>query len=223
MQPEKLQLKLYTDRATGISPEAFVVVFHNWIKKKLLPELMIDVANYAHVPKGPGVALIGHGNDYFIDEGEGRLGLLYSRKRGATEPEQRLADAFRRTLHAASLIENDATLATGGAKVRLRTDEVQLRINDRLAAPNDDATFAALKPELDGFCRERGLVLERVVEVRDVGGVMLVVMDLHRAGIDVRFERVKGISEWWDFVGHGFSPVELVAVTLRKCHRHSSL
>jgi hypothetical protein len=154
MQPEKLQLKLFTDRASGISPEAFVIVFHNWIKKKLLPELMIDVANYAHVPKGPGVALIGHGNDYFIDEGEGRLGLLYSRKRGAPEPEQRLADAFRRTLHAASLIENDATLATGGAKVRFRTDEVQLRINDRLAAPNDDATFAALKPELDGFCRE---------------------------------------------------------------------
>jgi hypothetical protein len=154
MEPQKLQIKLYTDRATGISPEAFVVVFHNWIKKKLLPELMIDVANYAHVPKGPGVALIGHGNDYFIDEGEGRLGLLYSRKRGAPEPGQRVADAFRRTLHAASLIENDASLATGGAKVRFRTDEVQLRINDRLGAPNDEATFVALKPELDGFCRE---------------------------------------------------------------------
>ena len=46
---------------------------------------MIDVANYAHVPKGPGVALIGHGTDYFIDEGEGRLGLLYNRKRGAPD------------------------------------------------------------------------------------------------------------------------------------------
>lgn len=154
MEPQKLQLKLYTDRATGISPEAFVAVFHSWIKKKLLPELMIDVANYAHVPKGPGVALIGHGNDYFIDEGEGRLGLLYSRKRGAPEPGQRVADTFRRTLHAASLIENDASLAAGGAKVRFRTDELQLRINDRLGAPNDDATFAALQPELDGFCRE---------------------------------------------------------------------
>ena len=154
MEPEKLQIKLYTDRATGISPEAFVVVFHNWIKKKLLPELMIDVANYAHVPRGPGVALIGHGNDYFIDEGDGRLGLLYSRKRGAPDAGQRIADAFRRTLYAASLLEGDAALAAGGAKVSFRTDEVQLRVNDRLAAPNDDATFAALKPELDGFCRE---------------------------------------------------------------------
>ncbi len=123
-------------------------------RNKLLPELMIDVANYAHVPKGPGVVLIGHGNDYFIDEGEGRLGLLYNRKRGAPEPGQRLADAFRRTLHAASLLESDATLAAGGAKLRFRTDELLLRINDRLGAPNDDETFAAIKPELDGFCRE---------------------------------------------------------------------
>ena len=150
----KLQLKIFTDRALGLSPEAFIVVFHGWIKDKLLPELTIDVANYAHVPKGPGVALIGHGNDYFIDEGEGRLGLLYSRKRSPPDPGTRVADAFRRTLHAASLIERDATLAARGARVRFRTDEWLLRLNDRLNAPNTDATFAEAKPELEGFLRE---------------------------------------------------------------------
>jgi hypothetical protein len=154
MQPTKLQIKLFTDRAEGLSPEAFIVVFHGWIKHKLLPELMIDVANYAHVPKGPGVALIGHSNDYFIDEGDGRLGLLYSRKREAPAPGERIADAFRRTLHAASLLEADTSLTARGARLRFRTDELLFRINDRLAAPNDDATFAALKPELEGFCRE---------------------------------------------------------------------
>ena len=35
----------------------------------------------ATCPRGPGVVLIGHGSDYFIDEGEGRLGLLHNRKR----------------------------------------------------------------------------------------------------------------------------------------------
>jgi hypothetical protein len=154
MQPHKLQIKLFTDRAIGLSPEAFVVVFHGWIRKKLLPELMIDVANYGHVPKGPGVALIGHGCDYFIDEGGGRLGLLHSRKRTPPDPDQRLSDAFRRTLHAASLLEADPTLATGGAQLRFRTDELQLRINDRLIAPNSDATLDAIRPELDAFCRE---------------------------------------------------------------------
>lgn len=154
MEPHKLQLKIFTERAEGLSPEAFILVFHGWIKNKLLPELMIDVANYAHVPKGPGVALIGHGNDYFIDEGEGRLGLLFSRKRSAPEPGARVSDTFRRALHAASLIERDPTLAERGARVRFRTDELLFRVNDRLGAPNTDASFAAIKPQLEGFARE---------------------------------------------------------------------
>ena len=176
MQAHKLQLKLYTERAEGLSPEAFIVVFHGWIKNKLLPELMIDVANYGHVPKGPGVALIGHGCDYFIDEGEGRLGLLHSRKRAAPEPGDRLADAFRRTLHAASLIEADASLAAHGAKVRFRTDELLFRVNDRLAAPSTEATFGAIKPELEAFCRElfRGPCdLTRVGDAKALAGVKI--------------------------------------------------
>jgi hypothetical protein len=154
MKSHKLQLKIFTDRAEGLSPEAFIVVFHGWIKDKLLPELMIDVANYGHVPKGPGVALIGHGNDYFMDEGEGRLGLLYSRKRSPPDPGTRVADAFRRVLHAASLLERDATLAARGVKLRFRTDEWLFRINDRLEAPNTDATLADSRPELEGFLRD---------------------------------------------------------------------
>ena len=154
MEPHKLQLKIFTERAEGLSPEAFIVIFHGWIRDKLLPELMIDVANYAHVPKGPGVALIGHGNDYFIDEGDGRLGLLYSRKRAAPEPGARISDAFRRTLHAASLLERDATLAARGSRLRFRTDELLFRVNDRLEAPNTEASFAAIKPQLEGFARE---------------------------------------------------------------------
>jgi hypothetical protein len=152
MQPYKLQLKIFTDGATGVSPEIFIAVLHNWIKDRVLPELMIDVANYAHVPKGPGVVLIGDACDYFIDETDGRLGLLHNRKRHAPALDERLADAFRRTLHAASLLETDATLASLGAKVRFRTNELLFRINDRLAAPNSDATFAEVKPELEALC-----------------------------------------------------------------------
>ena len=77
----------------------------------MLPELLIDVANYAHVPKGPGVVLIGHGSDYFMDEGEGRLGLLYNRKRAGRRP----ASAWRTPSAArctpAQLLETDPALA----------------------------------------------------------------------------------------------------------------
>ena len=89
-------------------------MFHRWIKQHALPELTIDVANYAHVPKGPGVVLIGHGSDYFMDEGEGRLGLLHNRKRAGLAPGERLADLARRTLHAAALLERDLALTRQG-------------------------------------------------------------------------------------------------------------
>ena len=149
MKAQKLQLKIFaTDSARDIEPEAFIGVFHRWIQKRLLPELVIDVANYVHVPHGPGVVLIGHGSDYFMDQGEGRLGLLHNRKRLGPPPADRLADLARRTLHVAALLEGDSALS---GKLRFATNELGFRINDRLAAPNNDETFAAVKPELEAL------------------------------------------------------------------------
>jgi hypothetical protein len=153
MEAHKLQLKIFAtaDSARSVAPEALIPVFHRWIKEHLLPELLIDVANYAHVPQGPGVVLIGHGADYFMDQGEGRLGLLHNRKRSGPPPAERLTDLARRTLYAAALLERDPTL---GGKLRFSTGELLFRINDRLLARNDEATFAAVKPELEALGRQ---------------------------------------------------------------------
>ena len=152
MDAYKLQLKIYLtpESAKTLDVETLVPVFHRWIKQRALPELTIDVASYQHVPRGPGVVLIGHGSDYFLDEGEGRPGLLHNRKRAGLAPADRLGDLARRTLHAASLLERDLAL-TG--KVKFATNELLFRVNDRLAAPNNDATFAALKPELEALAK----------------------------------------------------------------------
>jgi hypothetical protein len=146
VKASKLQVKLFID---GDVPHAdrFIPVFHDWIKHHKLPELLIDVANYAHVPKGPGVALIGNDGDYFIDDTDGRAGLLYSRKREAPVPEARIADAFRRALNAATLLEKSFD-----GKLRFRTDELLFRINDRLKAPAGETTFTEVRPELDAHC-----------------------------------------------------------------------
>jgi len=152
MDAHKLQLKIYLtpESARSLDPEALIPVFHRWIKQRLLPELTIDVANYGHVPQGPGVVLIGHGADYFLDEGEGRPGLLHNRKRAGLAPAERLGDLARRTLHAAALLEKDLAL-TG--KIKFATDELLFRVNDRLAAPSSDATFLALRPELEALAK----------------------------------------------------------------------
>jgi hypothetical protein len=160
----KLQLKIFAQPASRVAPEAFIPIFHAWIKDHRLPELLIDVANYGHVPKGPGVVLIGHACDYFIDDNGGRLGLLHNRKRGsAADGHQRLLDLFRRTVHAAALLENEPALA--GA-FRFAPNEFQLRINDRLAAPPSEATLVAVKPELEAVGRQ---VFDGSFEVQRVG------------------------------------------------------
>src|SRR5262245_61343916 len=152
MEAHKLQLKIYLtpETARSFDIEDLIPVFHRWIKQRQLPELTIDVANYRHVPQGPGVVLIGHGSDYFLDEGEGRPGLLHNRKRAGLAPAERLGDLARRTLYAASLLEKDLAL-TG--KIKFATNELLFRVNDRLAAPNTDATLAALRPELEALAK----------------------------------------------------------------------
>jgi len=174
MQAHKLQVKVYAEHAAGVTAETFIPIFHRWIKDRLLAELMIDVANYGHVPKGPGVALIGHGCDYFIDETEGRFGLLHSRKRTPPDPGDRVTDAFRRALHAAALLAGDPAL---DGKLRVRTDELLCRINERLSAPATDATFAAVKPELEAVAAKlfaAPFELARVGDARSLFSVKIV-------------------------------------------------
>jgi hypothetical protein len=165
MDPQKLQLKIFVtpESAREVDLDAFVPVFHRWIKDHVLPELLVDVANYAHVPEGPGVVLIGHGSDYFMDLAEARLGLLHNRKRAGFAPPERLGDLARRTLHAASLLEQALSLS---GKLRFATNELLFRINDRLS-PNTDATFAALRPELEALAKR---MYQGPFELTRVGG-----------------------------------------------------
>src|SRR5690606_5668475 len=90
--------------------EKFVPVFHRWIRDDVLDELVIDVADYTHVPEGPGVVLVGHGSDYYVDLAENRPGLLYSRKRDLPEGANLIDDALRRALNAVRLLEEEAGL-----------------------------------------------------------------------------------------------------------------
>jgi hypothetical protein len=145
MQATKFQVKLYT-RAGDIELEKLVPVFHEWIRaKKISDELLIDVADYAHVPQGPGVVLIGHQSDYYLDVADQRPGLLYSRKRGF-EGDLRagIDDAFRRALKACQLLEEESSL-----DLTFSTNEALFRVQDRLRAPNADATYDAYKPALE--------------------------------------------------------------------------
>ena len=107
MDTVKYELKLFVEDASGVDLEEFIPIFHHWIQTQELEELLIDVADYRHVPHGPGVVLITHDAHYAMDLADGRLGLLYSRRR-ETHPclgviqsvADRLRSVWQRTLTA---------------------------------------------------------------------------------------------------------------------------
>ena len=146
MLSERLQLKLLVEPAPHFELEALIPAFHGWIREKRLAELMIDVVDYSHVTNGPGVVLVGHASDFYFGDLDGAYGLMYSRKRGGPSADARLEDALRRLVNGARLLEQDPSL-----KLKFRTNEATLRLTDRLHAPNDDATFASTKTEVEAL------------------------------------------------------------------------
>ena len=81
MISQRISVKFFVSEPDAVHLPAFIPVFHRWIQDHAVEGLLIDVADYKHVPEGPGILLIGHEGDYSIDMAKGRPGLLYSRKR----------------------------------------------------------------------------------------------------------------------------------------------
>ena len=80
LELQHINVKLFVNDAEKIDLEAVIPVFHRWIQEQIFDELLLDVANYSHVPDGPGVVLIGHEADYALDNTDGKLGVRYNRK-----------------------------------------------------------------------------------------------------------------------------------------------
>ncbi len=135
MIPQRIQLKFYVTNPETAALDQFINIFHGWIQEqKITDTLLVDVADYQHVPDGPGVILIGLEADYGMDE-VGRLGLLYTRKREMADTfELSLRIALGQALTAAKLIEAETD-------VRFGFDLVEVIVADKLVAPNTDEAF----------------------------------------------------------------------------------
>jgi hypothetical protein len=149
MDLQHINVKLIAEKDGHIDLEPVIPVFHSWIQDRVCEELLLDVADYRHVHAGPGVVLIGHESNYSVDNGGGRLGVLYNRKAVVEGTRQdRLVQATRAAILACQRLEGDARLKQ---RIRFNGRELDLFINDRLLAPNVDATREVLEPELRKF------------------------------------------------------------------------
>jgi hypothetical protein len=144
---QHINVKLLLKDGLDLAP--IIPIFHSWIQDRTAPELLIDVADYSHVHHGPGIVLIGHEADYSIDHTDGRLGLRYNRKDPLTGTnDEKLAQAVRSALTATKRLQEDTRL---NDKLNFNGHDIEIFINDRLIAPNNDETHRALDPDLRRF------------------------------------------------------------------------
>jgi hypothetical protein len=149
MQLQHVNVKLLVKNPGEVDLEPLIPVFHNWIKEHVFEELLLDVADYRHVHAGPGVVLIGHEGDYSVDNTGNRLGVRYNRKAALDGGNHdRLRQAARAALVACQRLEAEPRLK---GKLRFNGQEMELFINDRLLAPNRDASREAAQPEFELF------------------------------------------------------------------------
>lgn len=146
MDSQRFAAKLDVLSPADVPSADFVLFFHRVIQERLIDEITVDVADYSHVPDGPGVMLVCHEAHYSMDRARGRLGLRCATKRGATGG---TPDRIRRVLHKllklAALVEAHPIF---GGRVRFDTRSALVSIEDRLVAPNTQATFDAFAPVL---------------------------------------------------------------------------
>jgi len=145
MQAKRLDVRVFASRADGVKLADLIPVFHGFIQKKTIEdELLIDVADYSHVVDGPGVLLVGHEAQYGFEQSQGRMSLLYSQRRANVDGfEAALRYSLLHALRAASLLQNEDSLR---GKLRFGGQEIGVRINDRLAAPNTPETWKQVEP-----------------------------------------------------------------------------
>lgn len=146
MDIQRFCLKFFI-HAGQVDEAAFIPIFHEWIRLKKLPDTLIDVADYRHVPDGPGIMLISHEVNYAMDHAGGQFGLSGQRKLGEGQSHaERILHLAKRLAQFSSQLEKDPRMA---GQLRVEGGTFLYQANDRLQVPNTEAAFNAIKPHLE--------------------------------------------------------------------------
>ncbi|MGB0562925.1 MAG: hypothetical protein ACPGVO_14155 [Spirulinaceae cyanobacterium] len=145
-------IKFPAQPETQLEDEAILIpIFHDWIRERKIPGVLLDVVDYRHVPEGPGIMLITHEINYAMEHGGGEYGLSAQLKiaEGETHTD-RLINLVQRTAKFGAILEADSRVA---GQIKLQDNQFYYIANDRLNFPNTDEAFAEVKGELEAAAK----------------------------------------------------------------------
>ena len=135
MKLQKFGVKLFfLDTNGSYSSKDFIPVFHNWIQDQLIKDhLLIDVADYSHIPDGPGVMLIAHEGHFSLDKENYQPGIMYMRK---TEIAGSFTERFNKVLSTVIKAANRLSDNDISKQIDFIPNSFRFIVNDRLLAQN---------------------------------------------------------------------------------------
>jgi len=144
---QRIELKMLVDGPDQPNLDSLLSVFDRWRKQDNAPSEWIDLADYAHMPKGPGVLMAGKRENFGVNLIDPGPGIFFTGKKdysGSTA--DRFVEAFRRclTLAGALLAETEYPAAHSP-----RTGDWLVVVNDRLDFPNTAETDGEIRPGLE--------------------------------------------------------------------------
>ncbi len=149
---QHVNIKFFLREGENLDQGEVLELFHRWIQEEKLDDLLIDVADYRHVPEGPGVILVAHNAFYSVDNSQGRPGLLFNRRTPVDGNTQEVvAHALRSARDFALLMAGEDKL---NGNFTLDRKTLQIVVNDRHFAQNSDDTLASLQPDMEAALKQ---------------------------------------------------------------------
>ena len=122
---QRIDVKQLLDAPANPDLDAFLLIFDRWRQRDDHPSDWVDLADYAHMPKGPGILIAGKRDTFSVNLNPPGPGLMTSVRKGLEGTlEDRFREAFRRAreLNAAILAEPEFpgafTVRRGGLPLR---------------------------------------------------------------------------------------------------------
>lgn len=142
---EKINVKLFADAPPDFDYDVLLAIFGRW---RLEPgEEIMDLADYAHVDHGPNCLLVSHRWHFGLDLAQGKPSFMLSVRKGLSgSPAERISQALRLLLEKTRRLLSEPDCP---GTLKPRCGEIEIVLNDRLAAPNTQETGLQWRPGLD--------------------------------------------------------------------------
>ncbi|MBI3933794.1 MAG: hypothetical protein HY316_03825 [Acidobacteria bacterium] len=144
---QRIHIKILTDAPADLKLGPFIEIFGRWRMEKDHQAGWVDLADYAHVPRGMGIVLVGFRANFSFDMSDPAPGILYAAKKGLTGTHaERIVSVLKSCFELSQRLIAEKEFPPG---VRLRTGALEILFPDRLVTPNTKETDAELRPAVE--------------------------------------------------------------------------